>query len=106
FRLRPCAAFELAAASRSSCFSYGFNPAPLKSLPDQGPLDEMNPALSALKGKARYWARQSLQLDFSSPDAADEEILNRVFWHSTRGYDTPYPQLPKTSRKRIPESYA
>jgi hypothetical protein len=99
FGLPPMNQFDLAAAPMSNCFSDSFNPAPFKTLPNQVPLDEMNPALSALKGEARYWARQSLLLDFSSPDAADEEVLNRVIWHATRGYNTPYPQLPKTSRK-------
>ncbi|PYV41477.1 MAG: hypothetical protein DMG06_16985 [Acidobacteria bacterium] len=99
FGLPPMNQFDLAATPMSNCFSDSFNPTPFKSLPNQIPLDEMNPALSALKGEARYWARQSLLLDFSSPDAADEEVLNKVIWHSTRGYDTPYPQPAKTKRK-------
>jgi hypothetical protein len=70
----------------------------LKSLPNQIPLDEMDPSLSALKGEARYWAKQSLSLDFSAPDAADVDILNRVNWHSTRGYQPPYPQVARNDQ--------
>jgi hypothetical protein len=58
----------------------------------------VNPPLSVLKWEARYWAKQSLSLDFSAPDAADEDILNRVIWHSARGYQTPYPQVARNDQ--------
>jgi hypothetical protein len=83
--------FDLAVTPMSSCFVNKFDPTPFKSFPNQIALDEMNPPLSALKGERLYWAKQSLRLDFSSPDAADEEILNRIIWHSAKGYQTSYP---------------
>ena len=100
FGLPPMNQFDLAATPMFSCFSDNYNPAPFKSLPNRIRLDEMNPPLSTLKGKARYWAKQSLLLDFSSPDVADEEILNRVIWHATRGYNTPYPQPQATKGRK------
>ena len=30
-------------------------------------------------------------MDFSEPDEAPEDVLNRVIWHSVKGYDVPYP---------------
>ena len=51
------------------------------------PLDEMNPPMSALSGKARYWAQKSVELDLDDVD--------RILWHSVKGYDVPYPTLRK-----------
>jgi hypothetical protein len=61
------------------------------ALPNQVRLDELNPSLAALKGIELEWARASEQMDFSRPDAAGEELLNRAIWYSTRGFDVPYP---------------
>jgi hypothetical protein len=55
------------------------------------PLDEMNPAPTALKGIARAWAIASSKMDFSHPDAADENMLNRAIWYSASGFKRPYP---------------
>jgi hypothetical protein len=97
--------FDLAAIPMFSGFTEKFDPTPFKSLPNEVPLDEMNPPLSALQGRQLYWARQSLRLDFSSPDAADEEVLNQVIWHSSRGYATPYPLFDRQLAKRQYKSY-
>jgi len=39
-----------------------------------------------------HWAKKSLALNLHDGDAADEDTLNRILWHSTRGYETPYPE--------------
>ncbi|HEV8319470.1 MAG TPA: hypothetical protein VGQ10_18805, partial [Vicinamibacterales bacterium] len=31
------------------------------------------------------------KMDFSAPDAADEDLLNRAIWYGTKGFDVPYP---------------
>ena len=95
FGLPPMNQFDLAATPMFTCFSDNVDTAPFVRLTNQVPLDEMNPPTSALRGQALQWARQSLLLDFSSPDAADEEVLNRAIWYSTRGYDVPYPHTSK-----------
>jgi hypothetical protein len=38
-----------------------------------------------------YGAAISARMDFSEPDRADEDALNRVLWHSIKGIDVPYP---------------
>ena len=30
-------------------------------------------------------------MDFSRPDAAGEELLNRAIWYSAKGFHIPYP---------------
>jgi len=54
-------------------------------------LDEMNPGSASLSRKQRYWANKSLELNFSQPDRADENLLNRIVWHSVKGVDARYP---------------
>ena len=62
----------------------------------------MNKPVSELKGKAREFALKSLELDFDEEDKADEDTLNRILWHATRGYDTPYPERPATRESADP----
>ena len=68
---------------------------PYKAVPNKVPLDEMNPPLTALSGLEKEWALAMLEQDFSKPDAADENLLNRSIWYSVKGFDTPYPGDPK-----------
>jgi len=54
-------------------------------------LFEMNPPAKALSGEARKGAIASSKMNFSIPDAAPSEKLNRILWHDARGWSTPYP---------------
>jgi DNA-binding beta-propeller fold protein YncE len=54
-------------------------------------LFEMNPPAKALRGEARKGAIASSKMNFSVPDAAPSEKLNRILWHDARGWSTPYP---------------
>jgi hypothetical protein len=51
----------------------------------------MNPPVKALSGEARKGAIASSKMNFSIPDAAPSEKLNRILWHDARGWSTPYP---------------
>jgi hypothetical protein len=51
----------------------------------------MNPKLTELSGRARYWARKSLALPLERVDASDEDTLNRILWHAAKGVGAPYP---------------
>jgi hypothetical protein len=90
--LPPMNQLDLSATPLRACFQDKPDLTPYRCLPNRVPLDEMNPPLTKLQGKARYWAEQSLALDFEEADEADEETLNQILWHATRGYDTPYPR--------------
>jgi len=89
--LPPMNQFDLAADPMFSAFTDEPDFAPYDALPNQIPLDEMNPGLAGLTGLQRELAKASMEMDFSEPDAAPEELLNRVIWHSLKGYDVPYP---------------
>jgi hypothetical protein len=39
---------------------------------------------------ALHWAKESMELDFEEEDLNDEDVFNRILWHSVKG-DKPYP---------------
>ncbi len=82
---------DLVADAMSDCFQDKPDLGPYTALPNNIPLDEMNPPLQALKDGRRYWAQKSMELDLEDVDRADEDTLNRILWHSVKGYATPYP---------------
>ena len=89
--LPPMNQFDSAAHTMAKAFSSRPNFAPFVSLPNQIPLDEMNPSVASLQGLQRDLALASLEMDFSEPDNAPEDVLNRAIWHSVKGYSSPYP---------------
>jgi hypothetical protein len=83
---------DLSATPMRNCFQEKIDLTPYTCRGNQIALNEMNPALEKLTGKARYWAEESLALNLRQADKADENTLNRILWHATRGYETPYPK--------------
>jgi YVTN family beta-propeller protein len=90
--LPPMNQFDLSASPFRSCFRDTPDLTPYRAVPNRVALDELNPPLEKLRGAALEWAKKSLALDFDEADEADEDTLNRILWHATRGYDTPYPK--------------
>lgn len=91
--LTPMSQFDLTATPMTDCFTPAPDFTPFTALPNQIPLDQMNPKLSTLRGKQLYWAKRSHQMDFADVDEADDTELNKIIWYSVRGYDTPYPGM-------------
>jgi DNA-binding beta-propeller fold protein YncE len=60
-------------------------------------LDEVNPPLRALRGEQRRAARDSARMRWETPDAAPTERLNRIVWHSIKGWNKPYPPVRQAS---------
>jgi YVTN family beta-propeller protein len=56
-------------------------------------LFQVNPPLTALKGRARTAAVASMKMNFSVPDDVPSDTLNRIIWHEIRSWHTPYPQV-------------
>jgi YVTN family beta-propeller protein len=96
--LPPMNQLDLSATPMRNCFQSEPDSAPYICVSHQIALDEMNPPLKKLTGQARYWAEKSLALNLHEADKADEDTLNRILWHATRGYDTPYPEEHAGSR--------
>ena len=89
---------DMASTPMVNAFTTKADLRPYTVKPNTIPLDEMNPKLTALRGKQRYWAEQSLKQPLDDVDEADEDTLNRIIWHSVKGYDTPYPKLTRSGR--------
>jgi YVTN family beta-propeller protein len=90
--LPPMNQLDLSATAMRNCFQDVPDLTPYSCLPNLIALDEMNPPLKRLQGKALEWAKKSLALNLHDGDAADEDTLNRILWYATRGYDAPYPE--------------
>jgi YVTN family beta-propeller protein len=99
--LPPINQLDLSATPIRACFQGRPDLRPFAAVPNKVPLDEMNPPLHRLQGAALRWAKESLALEFDKEDEADEDTLNRILWHSVRGWDTPYPER-LSGQKRTP----
>ena len=91
FGLVPMNQLDSLAPLMFDCFTPKPNLRPYTAVPSNIALDEMNPPLRALKGKARYWAQKSLHLPLARPDEAEEDVLNRILWYAAKGSKAPYP---------------
>ena len=93
--LSPMNQFTMGANPMFECFTDKLDTTPYQALPNRIPLDEMNPPVEKLKGQQRADAIKSMRLPLDEVDKADEDTLNRIIWHSVKGWDTPYPVLRK-----------
>jgi hypothetical protein len=89
--LPPMNQMDLSATPLRDCFADRPDPRPFAAVPSRVALDELNPPLGELHGKALEWAKKSLEMAFDREDEADEDTLNRILWHSVKG-DVPYPR--------------
>jgi YVTN family beta-propeller protein len=83
------------------CFADKPDLTPYTALPNNSPLDEVNPEPSKLSGKALYWANAALSLELDEVDKADNDALNRMIWHSVKGFDAPYPVEFVSTQRRM-----
>jgi len=72
------------------------------SKPDLTPYVKRDPHidLNAKNGQKAYGAKQSLAMDLSKIDdltTTDEDVFNRVLWHSIKGANTPYPGTTRSA---------
>ena len=98
--LQPLNQFDSTAEPMSTAFADEPDLSPYTALTNQIALTEMNPGMAGLRGLQRQLAQASMRMDFSKPDVAPEELLNRVIWHSVKGYHTPYPGEREDRRAR------
>lgn len=91
--LDPVNQLTLAANPMTACFSDSPDLKPYTVKPNIIPLDEMNPPVAATRGLQRHYAKESMKMPLDDIDEVNEELFNRVLWHSVKGYDVPYPVL-------------
>jgi YVTN family beta-propeller protein len=83
--------FDLIANDMRASFVDAPDLTPFEALKPEQDLFEVNPPISALRGKARAGAIASARMNWSVPDAVPTERLNRIIWGQLKGWDTPYP---------------
>jgi YVTN family beta-propeller protein len=93
--LSPMSQFDMIANPMTDCFTSKPDFSPYTALANQIPLDEMNPKLSTLSGKKKFWAKKSMEMELSELDQANEDTLNLILWYSVKGYNTPYPKIAR-----------
>lgn len=98
--LPPQNQFDLAAEPMFPVFATKPDLTPYQAERNRIPLDEMNPPLKGLQGEEKEAAAASMRMDFSEPDEAPADVLDRVIWHSVKGWSTPYPRLEGGGRGR------
>lgn len=69
----------------TDCFTETPDLRPFTAKPNTIPLDLLNVPKSTTTKLVREWMAKSKKLDFSKPDAADEDVLNRAQWVSVKG---------------------
>jgi hypothetical protein len=87
----PARTSPTGAAGARSAASPPARPAPRPSRSTPAPSRSKAPSPSSTS-PPRYWAEKSEALALDDLDEADEDTLNRIVWHATRGWDTPYPE--------------
>ncbi|MBD3175437.1 MAG: phosphoesterase [Armatimonadia bacterium] len=92
--LSPMSQFDAAARPMYSCFTAEPDLTPYDCKPATWPLDEMNTADA-------WGAEESLAMDLSQEDSADDILLNRIIWKSVKGADSPMPMPRRAAFVRI-----
>jgi hypothetical protein len=83
---------DATATPMTDCFTNVPDLTPFAALPNNVPLDQMNPepkkVSDALLRKEAY---ASARLPLGQPDRCPEDLLNHILWHAMKGPNAPYP---------------
>ena len=90
----PMNIMDATAMPMFDCFTSKPDFTPYKALKNEIPLDEMNPDLRALTGKALHYAKRSMEPQFDGIDDGDEDLFNRILWFAAKG-NAKYPHVKK-----------
>ncbi len=96
--LEPMTLFDRIANDMRKSFSDKPDLEPYTAVRPRQDLFERNPDAKALTGRAREAALESHRMRWDVPDAVPSGKLNRILWHSTRGWDTPFPTAAGKSK--------
>lgn len=83
--------FDMIATDMRASFQETPDLTPYTAVKPAQDLLERNPETKALRGAARDAAVRSARFQWDVPDAAPSRELNRILWHSIKGWSTPYP---------------
>jgi hypothetical protein len=102
--LPPMNQFDASATPMWDCFQDHPDWSPYQLVPNQIPLDQLNPPKQAIKDRAlRENAVRSAKMNFKEIDRAPEGVLNRILWQAMKGSAAPYPVWATTSEEEEDE---
>jgi hypothetical protein len=95
--LPPMNQFDASATPMFDCFTDTPNFTPFKALPNNVPLDQMNPdPKTILDPILKADALLSATFNFSEVDKVPEDAFNRILWRFIKGSKVPYPEWAVT----------
>ena len=86
----PMNVIDATALPMFDCFSNKPTAFTYQALPNRIALNQINPKLAALRGKALYFAKASSKPEFDHVDGGRDDLLNRILWYAAKGKKT-YP---------------
>lgn len=96
--LPPMNLFDATATPMSDCFAAVANLKPFVAVPNQVPLDQLNPEPKKVADEQlRKDALASAALPLDEPDRCPEDLLNRILWRAMKGTSVPYPEWAITT---------
>jgi YVTN family beta-propeller protein len=91
--LPPMNQLDATATPMSDCFTNTPDLTPFTTVPNNIPLDQMNPEAKKVSDPLlRKHAYASARLPLDQPDRCPEDLLNRILWHALKGSQTPFPE--------------
>ncbi len=91
--LPPMNQFDATATPMTDCFTDTADLAPFVAVPNQVPLDQLNPSPKKISNRAlRQDAIVSAQLPLDEVDRCPEEVLNGILWRAMKGPAVPFPK--------------
>jgi len=90
--LPPMNIMDASATPMADCFTEVADDTPYDAVPNNIPLDQMNPDPQAIKDPLlRGYAERSATLPLEEIDRCPEDLLNRILWHAQKGSQAEYP---------------
>jgi len=90
--LPPMNQLDATATPMSDCFTPTPDFTPFTAVPNNIPLDQMNPDPKQVSDPLlRKHAYASARLPLEQIDQCPEDLLNRILWHAMKGSQAPYP---------------
>jgi hypothetical protein len=97
--LPPMNQLDATATPLSDCFTNTPDLTPFTAVPNNVPLDQMNPDPKKVSDPLlRKNAYASARLPLNRPDQCPEDLLNRILWHALKGPQSPYPEWAVQTR--------
>jgi len=90
----------------TECFTSVPDLTPYTALKSNIPLNQMNPQIISLRGKALHYAKKSMLPEFDGVDSGNDDLLNRILWFAEKG-NIPYPSkfAGKTGKEESTEEF-